>query len=87
MEIVIIAVVITLIFDWGLGTLVGKQRKAKEKAEEHALMLDIKYILRDENTSTSEKQEKIKEVCRMTNLKMAAAIYIFLDDYQELVKD
>jgi hypothetical protein len=77
--IIITTISITTIIDWGLGYLIDKSNSKKEELIENEYYEKITQIMEDKNIPLHEKFEDVKHHSRMTEGKLPAATYFFID--------
>ena len=82
---IIIAVVITLAIDWIGGAIVKRIKKKKQERDDDLFISKIGQILQEETIPFKERKDKAKELCRMTEGKMATGAYFTLNYLKEKI--
>ncbi len=76
---IIIAVLGTLAFDWGIAFLKNYNKKKQKKRDVDLFFFKLEQMLQDKNVAYEDKIEKAKELCRMTKGEYASGAYIALE--------
>lgn len=80
---IVLVILGTLIVDWLGGFLFNYNKKKQLKRDEDVFNFKLEQILTDKNTPIKHRVSKAKELCRMTEGKIAAGAYFALDGLQE----
>jgi len=76
---IILIILGTMVFDWGLGYLINYNKKKQVTRDEEVFLFKLEQILASESTPINKRVDKAKELSRMTKGKMAAGTYLALD--------
>lgn len=75
---IVIAIIITLVIDWGGGYAIKVYQDNKKKNRDDMLMFKVETILQDTSMKIEKRIEKCKELCRETEGDVSYGMYIIL---------
>lgn len=72
-------VLLVMAFDWGLGYVLTKKKKQKQRKVDEKLSGDLNKIINDLEVSKWDRKNKALELCRNTPGDFAAGAYSVLE--------
>jgi len=80
------AIGLTMTFDYGLGFLVGYNKKKQQERDDDLFLFKLEQILKDESKILKERIEIAQELIRDTAGATASGSYIALDNIKQTLK-
>lgn len=80
---IIITIVLTSAFDYGLGFLVSYNKKKQEERDNELFIFKLEQLLENNTIDLTDRISKAQELCRNTIGKLAAGSYMALDSIRK----